>query len=157
MSKHTRTLIVSLASLATAALAFAPVVRTQSAPRAPRYAITGAKIVTNTGAPIDKGTIVLRDGVIEDVGASVTAPADAMVIDGTGLTVYPGLIDMSNSNVVQPPSPETSTANRSPFTAAGTSTSGKSGKLAFGSALVVLATAARKEASSCGSQFFCTE
>ena len=32
----------------------------------------------------------MRDGVIEDVGAAVTAPADALVVDGTGLTVYPG-------------------------------------------------------------------
>jgi imidazolonepropionase-like amidohydrolase len=110
MSKQTRTLIVSLAALATAAFAVAPIVSTQASPRAPRYAITGAKIVTNTGAPIDKGTIVLRDGVIEDVGASVTAPADAMVIDGTGLTVYPGLIDMSNSSVVQAAPAESASA-----------------------------------------------
>ena len=47
--------------------------------RAPRYAIRGATIVTGAGATIDKGTIVMRDGVIEDVGATVTAPADAIV------------------------------------------------------------------------------
>src|SRR4029453_19147532 len=47
--------------------------------RAPRYAITNARIVTAAGAPIEKGTVVMRDGVIEDVGPSVTAPADALV------------------------------------------------------------------------------
>ena len=68
---------------------------------APRYAITNARIVTAAGAAIEKGTLVMRDGVIEDVGAAVAAPADALVVDGTGLVVYPGLIDMSNSTVVE--------------------------------------------------------
>src|SRR5215510_6790631 len=106
MTRHTRTFFISLAALATAAVAVAPVAYTQGPPRAPRYAITNARIVTNAGATIDKGTIVIRDGVIEDVGASVSAPADAMTIDGTGLTVYPGLIDMTNTSVVQLPSTE---------------------------------------------------
>ena len=61
------------------------------------YAITGARLVTAAGAPIDSGTIVIRNGVIEAVGAGVQAPADAMVIDGDGMTVYPGLIDMGNA------------------------------------------------------------
>lgn len=65
-----------------------------------RTAIRGAKIVTGAGTTIDKGTIVMRDGVIEDVGANVTAPADAIVIDGAGLTVYPGLIDMANTSAL---------------------------------------------------------
>ena len=69
--------------------------------RAPRYAITNAKIVTAAGPVIDKGTVVMREGIIEDVGAAVTAPADAMLVDGTGLVVYPGMIDMSNSAVVE--------------------------------------------------------
>src|SRR5262245_45276852 len=72
-----------------------------------RTAIRGAKIVTGAGTTIDKGTIVMRDGVIEDVGANVTAPADASVIDGTGLTVYPGLIDMANSAAIDVPSADT--------------------------------------------------
>ena len=69
--------------------------------RAPRYAITNARIVTAAGPAIEKGTLVLRDGVIEDVGPAVTAPADAVVVDGAGLVVYPGLIDMSNSVIVE--------------------------------------------------------
>lgn len=58
------------------------------------YAITGARIVPVSAPPIDNGTIVIRDGAIEAVGAGVSAPPDAVVIDGKGLTVYPGLIDM---------------------------------------------------------------
>jgi imidazolonepropionase-like amidohydrolase len=57
------------------------------------YAITNAKIVTVSGATIDKGTVVIRGGVIVAVGANVAAPADAQVFDASGLTVYPGFID----------------------------------------------------------------
>ena len=61
------------------------------------YAITNARIVTVSGATIDKGTIVIRNGLIEAVGANVTPPADAQVFDATGLTVYPGFIDALTS------------------------------------------------------------
>src|SRR5687768_13469982 len=57
------------------------------------YAITNARIVPVSGATIERGTVVIRDGLIAAVGGSVSAPADARVIDGSGLTVYPGLID----------------------------------------------------------------
>lgn len=57
------------------------------------YAITNAKIVTVSGATIEKGTVVIRGGLIESVGANVATPADAQVFDATGLTVYPGFID----------------------------------------------------------------
>jgi phosphohistidine swiveling domain-containing protein len=69
------------------------------------YAIKGAKIVTVSGATIDNGTIVMRDGVIQAVGATVTIPADAIVTDGTGLTVYPGLIDMASSAPLEAAAP----------------------------------------------------
>lgn len=68
------------------------------------YAITNARIVTGTGSNIERGTIVIRDGLINAVGATTGAPADARVIDGTGLTVYPGLID-SNTNLGIPAAP----------------------------------------------------
>lgn len=57
------------------------------------YALVNARIVPEPGQVIEKGTIVLRDGVIEAVGADVKPPADARAIDVTGKTVYPGLID----------------------------------------------------------------
>ncbi|MGH9883365.1 MAG: hypothetical protein ACRD6N_18165, partial [Pyrinomonadaceae bacterium] len=69
------------------------------------YAITNARIVTLAGAVIVRGTVVIRDGLIVSVGANVTAPPDARVIDGTGLTVYPGLIDASTSLGIPEPSP----------------------------------------------------
>lgn len=61
------------------------------------FAIKDARVVTEPGKVLPKATVVIRDGVIEAVGADVKAPADALVMDGTGLTVYPGFLDaMSN-------------------------------------------------------------
>ncbi|HEV8169695.1 MAG TPA: amidohydrolase family protein, partial [Pyrinomonadaceae bacterium] len=71
------------------------------------YAITNARIVTVSGPVIERGTVVVRNGLIAAAGANVNAPPDARVIDGTGLTVYPGLID-SYTNLALPeaaPSP----------------------------------------------------
>ena len=59
----------------------------------PAVAIRNARIVTVSGPTIAKGTVVVRNGLIEAVGENVPVPADAMVVDGEGLTVYPGLID----------------------------------------------------------------
>jgi imidazolonepropionase-like amidohydrolase len=57
------------------------------------YAITHAKVFTLTGAPIDDGTVVIRDGKISAVGANAEIPAGAQIIDAKGLQVYPGLFD----------------------------------------------------------------
>jgi hypothetical protein len=56
-------------------------------------ALRGARVVTVSGPVLEKGTVLLRDGLIEDVGGNIDLPKDAWVIDGQGLTVYPGLID----------------------------------------------------------------
>src|SRR5688572_30299065 len=67
------------------------------------YAITNARIIPVSGPTIDRGTIVIRNGLIVSVGASVPVPADASVIDGSGHTVYPGLIDaLSNLGIPTP-------------------------------------------------------
>src|SRR5262249_40620316 len=52
------------------------------------FVIRNAKIVTVTGAAIERGAVLIRDGKIAEVGARVTAPASAKVIDATGLSVY---------------------------------------------------------------------
>ncbi len=56
-------------------------------------AIRNARIVPVSGPTIAAGTIVLADGLIKAVGTRVDVPPEAVVIDGTGLTVYPGFID----------------------------------------------------------------
>jgi imidazolonepropionase-like amidohydrolase len=65
------------------------------------YAITNARIATVSGATIERGTVVIRNGLISAVGANVTVPPDARIVDGNGLTVYPGLID-SYTNLALP-------------------------------------------------------
>ena len=59
----------------------------------PYFAIKNARIVPVSGPVIESGTVVVAKGLIQAVGANVTIPAEAWVIDGKGLTVYPGLID----------------------------------------------------------------
>lgn len=57
------------------------------------FAIKDARIVPVSGPVIEKGTVVMANGIITAVGTDVTIPPEAAVIDGAGLTVYPGLID----------------------------------------------------------------
>ena len=61
------------------------------------FAIRNARVVTVSGPEIENGTIVIRNGRIEAVGANVTIPAGAQEIEGRGLTVYPGMIDLGTS------------------------------------------------------------
>lgn len=80
----------------------------QSSPNAPRaFAITNARIVTASGADIERGTVIVRNGLITVVGAgNVQVPVDVRVIDGNGLTVYPGIIDASASTGIPAPRPQ---------------------------------------------------
>jgi imidazolonepropionase-like amidohydrolase len=55
--------------------------------------IRNATILTAAGPAIHNGSILLENGKIAAVGASVQAPADAVVIDGSGKYVTPGIID----------------------------------------------------------------
>src|SRR5277367_334254 len=60
----------------------------------PRYfAIRGAKVIPVSGPPIENATILIARGVITAVGKDLTIPDEAWIIDGKGLTVYPGLFD----------------------------------------------------------------
>lgn len=82
-----------------ALLAVVPLLRTHAAagagaaPPTHVYAIRNAKITTLAGPPVEHGTVVIRDGKIAAVGAALEVPADAQVIDGKALEVYPGLFD----------------------------------------------------------------
>jgi imidazolonepropionase-like amidohydrolase len=57
------------------------------------HALVGARIVTQPGKMIKTGTVVIRDGLIEAVGAKVKAPKDARIWDLAGATIYAGMID----------------------------------------------------------------
>jgi imidazolonepropionase-like amidohydrolase len=56
-------------------------------------AIRGARIVTVSGPVIEKGTVVAQNGRIVAVGPDVAVPSGATVVDGSGRTLYPGLVD----------------------------------------------------------------
>jgi imidazolonepropionase-like amidohydrolase len=72
----------------------------------PPLAITGASILTGTGAEIATGTVLVRDGKIEAVGADLAIPNGYQRIDGRGKWVTPGIID-AHSHLGVYPSPGT--------------------------------------------------
>ncbi|MBA2732674.1 MAG: amidohydrolase family protein [Acidobacteria bacterium] len=109
-NRHLRT-ICTLVVLFTFITNFVPAVHAQRN-AIETYAITDARIVPVSGAVIERGTIVIRNGLIVAVGAEIKAPADARVIDGTGLTVYPGLIDANTTLGIPQPSPPATTGER---------------------------------------------
>src|SRR5437763_1745449 len=74
------------------------------------YAITGGTVHPAGGPDIPNGVVVIRNGLIESVGANAAIPPDASVIDVKGGHVYPGLIDAQTS--VGFAAPRTSTGGR---------------------------------------------
>ena len=57
------------------------------------HALTNARVVAAPGRTIEKGTVLIRDGLILQVGPEVKVPAEARVWDLSGKTIYPGFID----------------------------------------------------------------
>ncbi len=118
-NRHLRTICALAAVLFTLINGFSPAVRAERN-AIETYAITGARIVPVSGAVIERGTVVIRNGLIVAVGAGVSAPADARVIDGTGLTIYPGLIDANTTLGIPQPSGTAAGERRGGATAAAT-------------------------------------
>ncbi len=56
-------------------------------------ALINATVETVTKGTLVNATVIIRDGIIADVGTSVSIPSDAQVIDCKGLTIYPGMVD----------------------------------------------------------------
>ncbi|MBX7249977.1 MAG: amidohydrolase [Caulobacteraceae bacterium] len=67
-------------------------------------AIVGGTVLTATGARIENGTVLIRDGKIERVEAGLAAPAGYQVVDAQGKFVTPGVID-AHSHLGVYPSP----------------------------------------------------
>ena len=67
------------------------------------WAVKDCRVVLPAGPPLEKATIVIRDGLIEAVGTGVAVPPDAEVIDGSKLTAYPGLIDGLGKSLLKLP------------------------------------------------------
>ncbi|MBK8911241.1 MAG: amidohydrolase family protein [Chlorobi bacterium] len=67
------------------------------------FVIRNARIVQGPGRVIERGAVLIRDGVIAAVGTSIPIPFDAEIIEGDSMTVYAGFIDgMSNAGVAKP-------------------------------------------------------
>ncbi len=76
---------------------------TGNSPATNTYAITNATIVQAPGKQIEGGTLIISNGLITAVGTNINIPANAEVIDGTDMYVYPGFIDgMSNTGAARP-------------------------------------------------------
>ncbi len=71
------------------------------------HALKNITIVQSPGKRIEKGTIVIRDGIIQSVGANIAIPADAREWDCAGLTAYAGLIDLYTDYGQTKPKPQT--------------------------------------------------
>jgi imidazolonepropionase-like amidohydrolase len=78
---------------ATFQLAAGPDARPLAPPTGSVFAIVGARIEPVSAAPIERGTILIKDGKIARLGRDEPVPDSATVIDGAGLTVTPGFID----------------------------------------------------------------
>src|SRR6266516_259390 len=77
------------------------------------FAIRSVRVVPVSGPPMEDATIVVARGVIVAVAKDATIPADAWVIEGKGLTVYPGLLD-ALTDVGLPPAPPLPAAEGTP-------------------------------------------
>jgi imidazolonepropionase-like amidohydrolase len=86
LSPRLRPLIMILILSALSTLAFA---------QDKAVALKGGKVLTVSHGVIENGVVVMQGGKITAVGAAgaVNVPGDAQVIDATGMTIYPGLID----------------------------------------------------------------
>ena len=69
----------------------------------PTWAITNARLVTVTGPVIEKGAIVIRGNRIQAIGANVSPPSGAKVVDAKGASVYPGFFDAATDLGINEP------------------------------------------------------
>jgi imidazolonepropionase-like amidohydrolase len=103
-SRWNRSLAVLLGGMlaATFGMAAEPFPSTYRAPASPPVVITGATVLTGTGARLDDTDVLIVDGRIAAVGRGLDAPPGARVIDAKGRWVTPGLIDIHSHLGVYP-------------------------------------------------------
>ena len=119
MSMRTHTLHLLTAALLGAGVA--------SAQGARPVAFTNARIHTVGGDVVERGTLVVRNGKIEAVGADVTVPAGAKVIVASGKTIMPGLVSAWSRAGMSAPTPRGNTPTRGGRRFRGQSRSSSSG------------------------------
>jgi imidazolonepropionase-like amidohydrolase len=82
------------ASLTESISASDPFASSYLTPEAPATIIRGATILTGTGGQLDNTDLLFSNGKITALGSQVNAPQGAVEIDGAGLWVTPGIIDV---------------------------------------------------------------
>ncbi|MBX2970938.1 MAG: amidohydrolase family protein [Cyclobacteriaceae bacterium] len=87
--------VATLDAFAQEEVKLAPVTRT--------YAITNVNIIQGPGRKVDMGTLIIRNGIIQNVGKNLSIPSDAIVIKADSMYVYAGFIDgYSRAGVIKP-------------------------------------------------------
>ena len=76
------------------------------------YALTNAKIVISADETIERGTLVIKNGKILNVGLAVIPPKDAIKIDLKGYTIYPSFIDIYTNDGI--PNSDLKSVNAAP-------------------------------------------
>jgi hypothetical protein len=73
------------------------------APTGRTYALININVVQGPGRKIDKGVVVIKDGLIANVGKGIPVPPEAIIIKADSLYVYAGFIDgLSRAGVIKP-------------------------------------------------------
>ncbi len=81
---------------------YVPFQSTYKIPDSPAYVVRGATILTGTGAQLDDASLIFSDGKIQAIGSDLDLPESAVVIDGSGMWVTPGIIDVHSHMGVYP-------------------------------------------------------
>ncbi len=77
------------------------------------YAFINAKVIVNSTSSIDNASIIVSNGIIQNIGPGVAVPKGAVVIDCKGKTIYPSFIDMY-TNYGMPENKRARNDNRGP-------------------------------------------
>lgn len=93
LARIPRSAAAALAACATLLLAGPLAAQHMQPPPAAAYALEDVTVVSPDGATESGLTVVVRDGLVEALGSDVTPPADARVLEGDSLRIYPGLVD----------------------------------------------------------------
>ncbi len=93
------------ASLAAAAVLFAAGAVPAARAAESIVAITGGTVLTMAGAPLEGGTVLIRNGRIAAVGGNVKIPKGATVIEARGKFVMPGIVDAMSFYGIRPFAP----------------------------------------------------
>lgn len=103
MMKKTLFLFVLAVCLGSAIMVQAQDAEQLAVPVTRTFVLKNANIVQKPGQVIQSGMILVKDGLIQEVGKTVTIPADAEVINADSMYVYAGFIDgLSNTGIPRP-------------------------------------------------------